>query len=65
MVRIEREENGSKGRFAFYEKDEFAGEMTYVWAGVSIFIIDHTSIEQKFLGKRYAHMMLIKAVEFA
>lgn len=65
MVRIEHEENGGKGRFAIYENNEFAGEMTYVWAGASKFIIDHTSVEQKFGGKNYGHMMLIKAVEFA
>jgi uncharacterized protein len=64
-VRIEREDNGSKGRFTIYEKDEFAGEMTYVWAGASKFIIDHTSVEQKFGGKKYGHMLLVKAVEFA
>lgn len=65
MVRIAHEENGSKGRFVIYEKDEFAGEMTYVWAGASKFIIEHTAVEQKFKGKKYGHMMLKKAVEFA
>lgn len=65
MVRIEREENGNKGRFVIYENDEYAGEMTYVWAGESKFIIDHTGVEQKFGGKKYGHMLLIKAVEYA
>lgn len=65
MVRIEREENGRKGRFAIYENDEFAGEMTYLWTGPSKFIIDHTLVEQKFAGQKYGHMMLTKAVEFA
>lgn len=65
MVRIEREEQENKGRFVIYENDEFAGEMTYVWAEASKFIIDHTSVEQKFGGKKYGQMMLMKAVEFA
>jgi len=65
MVRIEKEDNGSKGRFAIYENDEFAGEMTYVWAGTSQFIIDHTFVDSKFGGKKYGHMMLMKAVELA
>lgn len=64
-VRIEREENGNKGRFVIYEQNEYAGEMTYVWAGPSKFIIDHTSVEQKFGGKNFGHMMLLEAVGFA
>lgn len=64
-IRIEREEQGNKGRFAIYENDEFAGEMTYVWAGTSKFIIDHTGVEQKFAGKKYGHRLLDHAVEFA
>ena len=64
-VRTEHEVNGSKGRFAIYDKDEFAGEMTYVWAGPSKVIINHTFVEEKFRGKKYGHKLLIKAVEFA
>ncbi|MFH6983644.1 GNAT family N-acetyltransferase [Marinoscillum luteum] len=65
MVRIEQVENNNKGRFSIYENEEFAGEMTYVWAGTSKFIIDHTLVEEKFGGKKYGHKMLMKAVEFA
>lgn len=64
-IRVEHEENGRNGRFAIYDNDEFAGEMTFVWAGKSKFIINHTFVEQKFRGKKYGHMMLNKAVEFA
>lgn len=64
-VRIEREEEDNKGRFAIYANDEFAGEITYVWVGASKFIIDHTFVEQKFGGREYGQMMLKKAVEFA
>tara|TARA_R110002073_G_scaffold279026_1_gene443013 strand:+ start:277470 stop:277589 length:120 start_codon:yes stop_codon:yes gene_type:complete len=33
MIRLEQEDNGKKGRFTIYENDDFAGEMTYTWAG--------------------------------
>lgn len=65
MLRIEREENERKGRFVLYDQDEFAGEMTYTWAGTSKFIIDHTYVDGKFRGKKYGQMMLAKAIEFA
>ena len=51
MTKIEREDNGKKGRFVIYENDEFAGEMTFTWAGKNKFIIDHTGVEEAFGGK--------------
>lgn len=51
MSKITVEDNGKKGRFAFYEDNEFAGEMTFTWVGESRIIIDHTGIEEKFNGK--------------
>jgi hypothetical protein len=65
MVTIEQDEDGKKGRFAIYEDGEFAGEMTYTWAGTNKFIIDHTGVEEAFGGKGYGKMLLMKAVEFA
>lgn len=51
MTKIQQEDNGKKGRFVIYENDEFAGELTYTWAGKSKFIIDHTGVEKQFGGK--------------
>ncbi len=65
MVKIEREDTGSKGRFVIYENDEMAGEMTYVWAGNHKIIIDHTGVEEKFGGKGFGKKLVMKAVEFA
>lgn len=64
-TRIELEDNGKKGRFAIYENDEFAGEMTFTWAGETKFIIDHTGVEEKFGGKGYGKQLVLKAVEHA
>jgi len=65
MTRIEREDNGKKGRFIIYENEEEAGEMTYTWAGENKFIIDHTGVEERFGGKGYGKQLVMKAIEFA
>ena len=65
MVKIEREEDQRKGRFVIYDDGEFAGEMTYTWAGTTKFIIDHTGIEEAFGGKGYGKMLVMEAVAFA
>jgi len=64
-VKIEKEDNGRKGRFVIYENDEFAGEMTYVWAGTTKFIIDHTGVEGSFSGRGLGKQLVMKAVEYA
>jgi predicted GNAT family acetyltransferase len=48
-----------------YVNDEFAGEMTYVWAGTSKFIIDHTGVEGSFSGRGLGRQLVMKAVEYA
>ena len=64
-MKLEREDNGKKGRFAFFELDELAGEMTYTWAGESKFIIDHTEVSEKYKGKGVGKKLLMQAVEYA
>lgn len=65
MTRLEREDNGRKGRFIIYENENFAGEMTYTWAGSEKFIIDHTGVGEEFSGKGYGRQLVMEAVEFA
>lgn len=65
MTRLEREDNGKKGRFIIYEDSSFAGEMTYTWAGSGKFIIDHTGVEEEYSGKGYGRQLVMEAVEFA
>ena len=65
MTKIEREDNGKKGRFVIYENDEFAGEMTFTWAGKNKFIIDHTGVEEAFGGKGLAKQLVMAGVDFA
>lgn len=65
MIKIEREDNSKKGKFIILENDEFAGEMTYTWAGSTKFIIDHTDVDVNFGGKGYGKKLVMAAVEYA
>lgn len=65
MIEIKQEDHGHKGRFAIYEDNQFAGEMTYTSAGEGLFIIDHTNIEEGHNGKGFGRKLLTKAVEYA
>lgn len=65
MTTIKQEDNGKKGRFIITEEGQFAGEMTYTWAGDTQFIIDHTAVEENYGGKGFGQQMVMKAVEYA
>ena len=65
MIKIEREDNGRKGRYVLYEDEILAGEMTFTWAGETKFIIDHTSVDEKFGGKGYGKKLVMSAIAYA
>jgi hypothetical protein len=65
MSKIEQEDNGREGRFVIYDNDEFAGEMSYTWAGKTKFIIEHTRVGEQFGGKGFGKQLLMKAIGFA
>lgn len=65
MTKIEREDNGKKGRFVIYKENEFAGELTFTWAGEEKFIIDHTEVEEKFRENGFAKQLVMEAVAHA
>ncbi|MDD3437403.1 MAG: GNAT family N-acetyltransferase [Candidatus Gastranaerophilales bacterium] len=65
MIGIKQEDDGKKGRFVISENNEMAGEMTYTWAGKEKFIIDHTSVDEKFSGKGFAKTLVQAGVDYA
>ena len=65
MAKIVHEDNEKQGRFVIYVSDVFAGKMTYTWSGKTHFIIDHTTVEDKFAGKGLGKQMVMEAVKFA
>lgn len=64
-MKIDREDNGKKGRFVIIDNDITAAEMTFTWAGKERFIIDHTAVDSKFGGKGYGKKLLMTAIEYA
>jgi uncharacterized protein len=64
-MEIQQTDDGKKGAFYIEEHGERLAEMTYVWAGESKFIIDHTEVSDKLAGKGTGKQLVAKAVEFA
>ena len=65
MMTIQQTDNGKKGAFYIEENGERLAEMTYVWAGTGMFIIDHTEVTDKLAGKGAGKQLVAKAVDFA
>ena len=65
MYKINREDLGKKGRFVILDNDEFAGEMTFTWAGEDRIIIDHTGVQKEHGGKGLGKKLVLEAVTFA
>jgi predicted GNAT family acetyltransferase len=62
---IEQDDNTKNGRFFIQENGTVLAEMTYVWAGPSRIIIDHTEVSEVLKGKSAGKLLLTKAVSFA
>ena len=65
MIRIDREDDGRRGRFVIYEDELYAGEMTYEWQDARTIIVDHTGVESYFGGKGYGRLLIGSGVDFA
>lgn len=65
MLTFKHEEDGRRGKFTLLENEVPAGEMTYVWAGTTKFIIDHTETFENFGGKGYGRKLVMKGIEYA
>jgi uncharacterized protein len=64
-MQIQQEDNGKKGAFYVEEEGKRVAEMTYVWAGPSLMIIDHTEVDTSLEGKGVGNQLVHAAVEFA
>ena len=65
MTRIDREDDGRRGRFVIYEDELYAGERTYEWQDARTIIVDHTGVESYFGGKGYGRLLIGAGVDFA
>ena len=64
MIRIDREDDGRRGRFVIYEDELYAGEMTYEWQDARTIIVDHTGVESYFGGKGYEGLKIVPVCSF-
>ncbi|MES2559555.1 MAG: GNAT family N-acetyltransferase [Bacteroidota bacterium] len=64
-MEIQHEDNGKKGAFYMELEGERLAEMTYTWAGESMFIIDHTEVSDKLKGQGAGKKLLEAVVLFA
>lgn len=64
-MQIQQEDDQKRGAFFVEETGERLAEMTYVWAGPGLFIIDHTEVSDKLAGKGAGKQMVDHAVAFA
>ena len=64
-MNVKQRDDGLKGEFYIADKGEILAQMTYVWAGDSRFIIDHTEVSDALRGQGAGKLMLAQAVAFA
>lgn len=64
-MEIQQEDDGNKGIFFVEQNQQKIAQMTYVWAGETKIIIDHTEVDDSLGGKGVGKQMVDKAVEFA
>lgn len=64
-MEIQQTDDHKRGSFFIEINGKKLAEMTYVWAGEGIIIIDHTEVDDELRGKNAGKQMLTKAVEFA
>ena len=65
MMKIERDEHGTKGAFYIDEEGEWIAEMTYFKSGDSEITIDHTEVDAKLRGEGIGDDLIAAAVKHA
>jgi predicted GNAT family acetyltransferase len=64
-MKIEHINETKKGYFRAVDNEIEAGRMTYTWAGIDKFIIDHTEVNPGFAGQSVGKKLVMAAVEYA
>lgn len=64
-MEILQKDDGKKGMFFVEENNRIVAQMTYVWAGATMIIIDHTEVDDSLGRKGVGKQMVEKAVDFA
>lgn len=61
---IQHKDDGKNGSFYIESEGQTLAEMTYVWTGPGMIIIDHTEVSPALAGQGAGKQMLAKAIEF-
>ncbi|MBK6750217.1 MAG: N-acetyltransferase [Pyrinomonadaceae bacterium] len=64
-MEIKHIEKGGRGAFLIKTDGKRVAEMTYVAAGESGFIIDHTEVDESLRGQKIGDKLLAEAVSYA
>jgi hypothetical protein len=64
-MKIQRTEDGDRGKFFIGENDRQIGLMTYKKSGDAVIIIDHTEVDSNHRGEGLGEDLVAAAVEFA
>ena len=64
-MEINQVNNEKNGYFEAIENNVQAGKMSYVWAGETKIIIDHTEVNPEFSGKGIGKQLLMAVVQSA
>ncbi len=64
-MEIQHTDDSKKGMFFVEDAGKIIAQMTYVWAGDTKIIIDHTEVDEQLKGKNMGKQLLEKAVAFA
>ncbi|KQN38137.1 GNAT family acetyltransferase [Pedobacter sp. Leaf41] len=64
-MEINQVNNEKNGYFEAIENNVQAGKMSYVWAGETKIIIDHTEVNPEFLGKGIGKQLLMAVIQNA
>lgn len=64
-MEIQHYDSDGRGRWFIESEGETLGEMTYFWAGPTIFTIDHTEVGEKLKGTGSGKKLVRAAVDYA
>lgn len=64
-VDVQHRDGGQKGAFVVEQNGRRLAEMTYVWAGETQIIIDHTEVSDELRGQGVGRQLVGAAVDFA
>lgn len=65
MIEIRQNESGLKGFFGAFDGDTEAGRISYLYAGKTRMILDHTDVSDSYRGQGIGKKILMKIVDFA